>query len=82
MDRDMTVPCEEGFINIRVGAIIMKNGIKHHSFGDGVFLLKSIYNWLVSGDVQTVYGYAFCFIVSLMRTVQYTRSMTAFCPKR
>lgn len=26
MDRDMTVPCEEGFINIRVGAIIMKNG--------------------------------------------------------
>ncbi|MBO4807741.1 MAG: NUDIX domain-containing protein [Lachnospiraceae bacterium] len=26
MDRDMTVPCEEGLINIRVGAIIMKNG--------------------------------------------------------
>ena len=26
MDRDMTVPCEEGIINIRVGAIIMKNG--------------------------------------------------------
>lgn len=24
MERDMTVPCEEGFINIRVGAIIMK----------------------------------------------------------
>ncbi len=26
MDRDMTVPCEDGLINIRVGAIIMKNG--------------------------------------------------------
>ena len=26
MNRDMTVPCEEGFINIRVGAIIMKEG--------------------------------------------------------
>ncbi|MBO4679997.1 MAG: NUDIX domain-containing protein [Lachnospiraceae bacterium] len=26
MERDMTVPCEEGFINIRVGAIIMKDG--------------------------------------------------------
>ena len=27
MDRDMTVPCEDGFINIRVGAIIMKDGM-------------------------------------------------------
>lgn len=26
MDKDMTVPCEDGFINLRVGAIIMKNG--------------------------------------------------------
>ena len=26
MSKDMTVPCEGGFINIRVGAIIMKNG--------------------------------------------------------
>ena len=26
MDRDMTVPCEDGLINLRVGAIIMKNG--------------------------------------------------------
>ncbi len=26
MNRDMVVPCEEGLINIRVGAIIMKNG--------------------------------------------------------
>ena len=26
MNRDMTVPCEEGFINIRVGAIIMRDG--------------------------------------------------------
>ncbi len=26
MNKDMTVPCEDGFINIRVGAIIMKNG--------------------------------------------------------
>ena len=25
MNRDMTVPCEEGVLNIRVGAIIMKN---------------------------------------------------------
>lgn len=25
-DKDMTVPCDEGFINIRVGAIIMKDG--------------------------------------------------------
>ena len=26
MNKDMTVPCEDGLINIRVGAIIMKNG--------------------------------------------------------
>ena len=26
MKQDMTVPCEDGFINIRVGAIIMKDG--------------------------------------------------------
>ncbi len=26
MNKDMTVPCEDGVINIRVGAIIMKNG--------------------------------------------------------
>lgn len=26
MNHDMTVPCEEGLINLRVGAIIMKNG--------------------------------------------------------
>ena len=26
MNKDMTVPCDEGFINIRVGAIIMKDG--------------------------------------------------------
>ena len=26
MDNDMTVPCADGIINIRVGAIIMKNG--------------------------------------------------------
>ena len=26
MGRDMTVPCDEGLINIRVGAIILKNG--------------------------------------------------------
>ncbi|MCR5823492.1 MAG: NUDIX domain-containing protein [Lachnospiraceae bacterium] len=26
MNRDMTVPCEEGLINLRVGAIIMKKG--------------------------------------------------------
>ena len=26
MNKDMTVPCEEGLINLRVGAIIMKNG--------------------------------------------------------
>lgn len=26
MKRDMTVPCAEGFINIRVGAIIIKDG--------------------------------------------------------
>ncbi len=26
MDKDMTVPCEDGFINLRVGAIIMKDG--------------------------------------------------------
>ena len=26
MSKDMTVPCEDGFINIRVGAIIMKEG--------------------------------------------------------
>lgn len=26
MNRDMTVPCEEGMINLRVGAIIMKKG--------------------------------------------------------
>ena len=25
MNRDMTVPCEDGLLNIRVGAIIMKN---------------------------------------------------------
>ena len=26
MNKDMTVPCEDGLINLRVGAIIMKNG--------------------------------------------------------
>ena len=26
MSKDMTVPCEDGLINLRVGAIIMKNG--------------------------------------------------------
>ena len=26
MNKDMTVPCEDGIINLRVGAIIMKNG--------------------------------------------------------
>lgn len=26
MNRDMSVPCGDGFINLRVGAIIMKNG--------------------------------------------------------
>lgn len=26
MKKDMTVPCEDGLINIRVGAIIMKDG--------------------------------------------------------
>ena len=26
MGSDMTIPCDSGFINIRVGAIIMKNG--------------------------------------------------------
>lgn len=26
MNRDMCVPCDEGMLNIRVGAIIMKNG--------------------------------------------------------
>lgn len=26
MDRDMCVPCGDGVLNIRVGAIIMKNG--------------------------------------------------------
>ena len=26
MNRDMSVPCEEGIINLRVGAIIMKDG--------------------------------------------------------
>lgn len=26
MNGDMTVKCEDGFINIRVGAIIMHNG--------------------------------------------------------
>ncbi|WP_044931830.1 NUDIX hydrolase, partial [Butyrivibrio sp. AC2005] len=26
MGKDMTVPCENGLINIRVGAIILKNG--------------------------------------------------------
>lgn len=26
MSRDMTVPCEDGLINLRVGAIIMKDG--------------------------------------------------------
>ena len=26
MNKDMTVPIDDGFINIRVGAIIMKNG--------------------------------------------------------
>ena len=26
MAKDMTVPCEDGLINLRVGAIIMKNG--------------------------------------------------------
>ena len=26
MNKDMTVPCEEGLINLRVGAIIMKKG--------------------------------------------------------
>ena len=26
MRNDMTVPCEDGIINIRVGAIIMKDG--------------------------------------------------------
>ena len=25
MNRDMSVPCEEGFINLRVGAIILKD---------------------------------------------------------
>lgn len=25
-NKDMTVPCDDGLINIRVGAIIMKNG--------------------------------------------------------
>lgn len=26
MNKDMTVPCEDGIINLRVGAIIMMNG--------------------------------------------------------
>lgn len=26
MNQDMSVPCESGFINLRVGAIIMKDG--------------------------------------------------------
>ena len=26
MAKDMSVPCDDGIINIRVGAIIMKNG--------------------------------------------------------
>ena len=25
-NKDMTVPCDEGFINIRVGAILMRDG--------------------------------------------------------
>ena len=35
MNIDMTVPCADGIINIRVGAIIMKNGKLLMVGGDG-----------------------------------------------
>ena len=47
MGKDMTVPCDNGFINIRVGAIIMK---------DGKFLMagnkRQDYLYSVGGRVQ------------------------------
>lgn len=47
MNSDMTVPCDQGFINIRVGAIILK---------DGKFLMvgneKSDYLYSVGGRVK------------------------------
>lgn len=47
MKKDMTVACDEGFINIRVGAIIKK---------DGKFLMvgndRADYHYSVGGRVQ------------------------------
>ena len=47
MNSDMTVPCDQGFINIRVGAIILK---------DGKFLMvgneRSDYLYSVGGRVK------------------------------
>lgn len=42
MNKDMTVPCADGIINIRVGAIIMKNGKLLMVGGDGADYLFSV----------------------------------------
>lgn len=42
MIKDMTVPCADGIINIRVGAIIMKNGNLLMVGGDGADYLVSV----------------------------------------
>lgn len=42
MNKDMTVPCADGIINIRVGAIIMKNGKLLMVGGDGADYLVSV----------------------------------------
>ena len=42
MDNDMTVPCADGIINIRVGAIIMKNGNLLMVGGDSADYLVSV----------------------------------------
>lgn len=48
MNKDMTVPCEDGLINIRVGAIIMKNG-KLLMVGNDI---RSDYLYSVGGRIK------------------------------
>ncbi len=48
MNKDMTVPCEDGLINLRVGAIIMKNG-KILMVGNNI---RSEYLYSVGGRIK------------------------------
>lgn len=60
MNYDMTVPCKEGLINLRVGAIIMKNGKILMVGNDSTDYLYSVGGRINFGETSDRRSKAFC----------------------